>query len=144
LDADVIFAGAASPQEHSASQVILSLGEVTMLECVTSEQAVTEVERNLRLKLPSKLPEFYLIVSRSLQVLPDPTVQEVASWRGQADPKDLPILVAAIQSGCQRLLTFNLRHYMPTEGLITVMRPGSYLQELRYWLSFGHLGPGQS
>lgn len=27
LDADVIFAGSASPQEHSASQVILSLGE---------------------------------------------------------------------------------------------------------------------
>lgn len=144
LDADVIFAGSASPQEHSASQVILSLGEVTMLECVTSEQAVIEVERNLRLKLPAKIPEFRLIVSRSLQVLPDPKLSDLAFWHEQADPKDLPILVAAIQAGCQRLLTFNLRHYMPAEGQITVMRPGQYLQELRYWLSFGHLGPGQS
>lgn len=47
LDADVIFAGAAAPTEHGASHVVLRLGEITLLNCVTSIQAITEVERNL-------------------------------------------------------------------------------------------------
>ncbi len=58
-----------------------------MLECVTSEQAVTEVERNLRLKLPAKLPEFQLIVSRSLKVLPDPTSVELVYWQDRPIPR---------------------------------------------------------
>lgn len=58
-----------------------------MLECVTSEQAVIKVERNLRLKLPAKIPEFRLIVSRSLQVLPDPKLSDLAFWHEQADQR---------------------------------------------------------
>ncbi len=46
LDADVIFAGAAAPTEHGASHVILRLGEITLVDCITSTQVVTEVERN--------------------------------------------------------------------------------------------------
>jgi predicted nucleic acid-binding protein len=72
LDADVIFAGAAAPTEHGASHVVLRLGEITLIECVTSTQVVTEVERNLANKLPQKLPELRLILSRCLQVVPDP------------------------------------------------------------------------
>ena len=77
LDADVIFAGSASPQEHSASHVVLLMGEITLLDCITSQQAVTEVERNLGKKLPAKLPEFRLLVSRCLRVVDDPTAQEL-------------------------------------------------------------------
>jgi len=68
LDADVIFAGAASPSEHGASHVVLRMGEITLIECLTSQQAVTEVERNLADKLPAKLPELRLLVSRCLRV----------------------------------------------------------------------------
>ncbi len=35
-DADVIFAGSASPQEHSASHVVLLMGEITLLDCFTT------------------------------------------------------------------------------------------------------------
>ncbi|MCL4394855.1 MAG: hypothetical protein M1482_08670, partial [Chloroflexi bacterium] len=58
VDADVIFAGSAAPSEHSASHVILQMGEITLLDCVTSQQAIAEVERNLAEKLPAKLPTF--------------------------------------------------------------------------------------
>jgi hypothetical protein len=97
LDADVIFAGASSPTEHGASHVVLRLGEITLIECVTSTQAITEVERNLADKLPSMLPELRLIISRSLQIVPDPEPDDLAAYAGQADPKDLPILVAALK-----------------------------------------------
>jgi hypothetical protein len=47
LDADVIFAGAAAPTEHGASHVVLRMSEITLIDCVTSEQVMAEVEGNL-------------------------------------------------------------------------------------------------
>jgi predicted nucleic acid-binding protein len=135
LDADVIFAGAAAPSEHGASHVVLRMGEITLIECVTSQQAVTEVERNLADKLPTKLPEFRLLVSRCLRVVPDPEPVDLLSHAGQADSKDLSILVTALREKCPYLLTFNVRHYSPPAGTITVQQPGEFLLTVRFLLS---------
>lgn len=135
LDADVIFAGSASPQQHSASHVVLLMGEITLLDCVTSQQAITEVERNLGKKLPAKLPDFRLLVSRCLRVIDDPTLQELLTYQGQADPKDLPLLTAALLDQCNYFLSFNVRHYFPTGKSIVVQRPGEFLGVIRHLLS---------
>ena len=95
VDADVLFAGAASPGEHGASLLILRLGELTLVEVVTSKQVITEAERNLAAKIPDALPLFRLLVERALSVVPNPTPEEVAAHAGLADPKDLPILHVA-------------------------------------------------
>lgn len=138
LDSDVLFAGSASPTEHGASLVVLRLGEITLLDCVTSQQCVTEVERNLGDKLPSKLPEFRLIVSRSLRVVPDPASPDLDPHRGRADPKDLPILVAALREGCSHLLTFNVRDYTPPPEMLIVQRPGDFVLTIRTLLNALH------
>ena len=135
LDADVIFAGSAAPSEHGASHVVLRMGEITLIECITSQQAVIEVERNLAAKLPDKLPEFRLLVSRCLRVAPDPEPAELLPYAGQADPKDSPLLVAALREGCAYLLTFNARHYFPATDAIAVQRPGEFLLTVRSLLS---------
>jgi hypothetical protein len=135
LDADVIFAGAAAPSEHGASHVVLRMGEITLIECVTSLQAVSEVERNLSEKLPIKLPEFRLLVSRCLQVVPDPEPAQLEPYPGQADAKDLPLLVAALQAGCPHFLTFNVRHYFAPSNTITIQRPGEFLLIVRNLIS---------
>jgi hypothetical protein len=62
VDADVIFAGSASPSEHSASLVTLRMGEITLVDAVTSRQAITEVERNLAEKISGALTTFRLLV----------------------------------------------------------------------------------
>lgn len=111
------------------------MGEMTLLNCITSQQVITEVERNLAEKLPVKLPEFRLIVGRSLGVVADPTPTDLAPHIGQADPKDLPILVAALRENCSHLLTFNMRHFAPRAGCITVQRPGVFLLDVRHQLS---------
>ncbi|MCL4490139.1 MAG: PIN domain-containing protein [Chloroflexi bacterium] len=141
LDADVIFAGSAAPTEHSASNAILQMGEITLIECVASQQAVTEVERNMAEKLPAKLPELRLIVSRCLHLVPDPEPVELTQYTGQADTEDLPILVAALREGCTYLLTFNIRHYHPTGKRIAVQRPGEFMLAIRERLST--LAPGK-
>lgn len=135
IDADVLIAGAASPSEHSASQVILRLAEITLIDTITSQQVVWEVERNLREKLPQVLVIFQLVVQRSLQIVPDPNIQELNAYQGSADPKDLPILVAALKHNCAYLVTYNLRHFSPGNPAIEILEPGTLLGKMRQMLS---------
>jgi predicted nucleic acid-binding protein len=135
VDADVLFAGSASPTEHGASLLLLRLGEITLIEAITSQQVITEVERNLVQKMPTALPAFRLLVSRALQVRPNPTVIEVEAMKGCADVKDLPILVAAVCEDCPWLVTFNGRHFQPGHAQVTVLTPGDFIRRVRYLLA---------
>ncbi len=135
VDADVLFAGAASPNEHSASLVILRIAEITIIEAITSQQVITEAERNLQEKMPKALPAFQLLVSRCLRVVPDSTVVEIEALGKAADPKDLPILAAAVREGCAFLVTQNVRHFYPGVKAVTVLKPGDLTQQVRYLLS---------
>ena len=138
LDADALLAACASSSEHGASLVILRLAEITLLEALTCDQVITEVQRNLEAKLPQALPVFQTIVSRCLRVLPDPSPADLARHAGLAHEEDLPMLVAALQAGCPWLITFNVRHFQPGCPPVTVLRPGEFLLRVRDQLS--HLG----
>ncbi len=131
VDADVLFAGAASPSEHSASLIVLRLGEITLIEAVTSEQVIREAERALEEKLPRALSAFRPLVQRALRVVPDPAPEDLRAYEGLADPKDLPILVSALRERCRWLVTFNVRHYQPGHPDIAVLRPGEFVSRLR-------------
>ncbi len=131
VDADVLFAGAAAPSEHGASLTILRMAEITLIEAVTCQQVIIEAERNLADKLPAVLPAFRLIVSRCLQVTPDPAAGELVPYVGRADPEDLPILVAAHREDCPWLVSFNLRHFQPGVSTVTVLRPGDFVLRVR-------------
>ena len=131
VDADVLFAGAASPSEHGASLTILRMAEITLIEAIASRQVITEAERNLGDKLPETLPAFRLLVSRCLQVVPDPHPDDLPAYEGAADPKDLPILVAALREECSWLVTFNVRHFRLGHPDVIVLRPGDFVQRVR-------------
>ena len=135
IDADVLFAGVASPNEHSASLVILRMVEITLIEALTSHQVITEVERNLEEKMPAAMPAFRMIVSRCLHVVSDPTVAEIKALSKVADAKDLPILAAAVRENCVFLTTYNIRHFQPSVESITVLKPGDLMQRVRYLLA---------
>ena len=138
IDADVLFAGSAAPSEHGASLVVLRMAEITLLDAFTSQQAIRESERNLIDKLPAALPAFRLIISRCVQIVPDPRPAELRAYEGLAHPADLPILVAALQVVCPWLVTFNTRHYRPGHKDVTVLPPGDFLRQVRDLLA--HLG----
>jgi predicted nucleic acid-binding protein len=136
VDADVLFAGAASPTEHGASLVIMRMAEITLIDAVASEQVVTEVDRNLAEKLPDKLPELRLLINRCLRVVSNPRPEDLAQLTGAADPKDLPILAAAVRESCPYLVTFNVRHYRLGHPQVSVLLPGEYLLRVRELLTF--------
>ena len=131
VDADALFAGAASPTEHGASLVVLRMAEITLIDAVASQQVITEAERNLAEYLPVALPAFRLIVRRCLRVVPDPTPGDLVPHAGLADPKDLPLLVAAMREECEWLVTFNVRHFQPGHPSVMVVRPGEFVQRVR-------------
>jgi hypothetical protein len=72
-----------------------------------------------------------LLVSRLLWIVSDPQPGELTACRQQADPKDLPILVAALKEGCSYLLTFIVRHFAPTTPDIIVQQPSGFLMTVR-------------
>jgi predicted nucleic acid-binding protein len=131
VDANVLFAGAAAPTEHGASLVILRMAEITLIDAITSEQVIAEVERNLTAKLPQALSRFRLLVERCLQVVPDPSPGDLSKHIGAADPNDLPILIAALRESCPWLVTFNVRHFEPGHPDVKILRPGQFVLRVR-------------
>lgn len=140
VDADVLFAGAAAPGEQGASLVVLRLAEITLIDAITSQQAIIEAERDLADKLPAALPAFRLVVSRCLEVVPNPLPDELQACQGLANSKDLPLLAAALREGCTWLVTFNRRHYSPGHPDVAVLRPGEFILRVRDLLARLHTG----
>lgn len=136
FDADALIAGAVSPSEHGASLVLLRMAEITLIEGLTSQQVITECERNLLAKIPRALPSFQVLVNRCLKVVDNPSSTDLQPFAGLADPKDLPILVATIQSQSPWLVTFNVRHYQPGHPSVTPLQPGKLVLRIRDVLAF--------
>jgi len=135
VDADVLFAGSASPTEHGGSLVVLRMAEITLIDAYTSKQAISECERTLKTKMPDALHTFQFLLSRCLSVVKNPPAREVKAYKGKAHPEDLPLLVAAIQARCDWLVTFNSKHYLPGVDRVTVLSPGDLLRRVRSLLA---------
>ena len=129
MDADALFAGAASVT--GASHLVLQLGELGIIEVGLPDQARVEAERNLAAKLPAALPALRAIFDACCIVLPMPAAaaSQALAEAGEADPKDAPILAAALAAECRWLITFNLRDYRTRR--ISVSEPGPFLDALR-------------
>jgi hypothetical protein len=112
------------------------MAEITLIDAVASEQVIAEVERNLVEKLPHKVPELRLLISRCLRVVPNPGPEDLVPHAGVADPKDLPILVAAMRERCSYLVTFNVRHFQPGHPDVAILPPGEFVQRVREQLTY--------
>ncbi len=125
----MLFAGAASVS--GASHLILQLGELGIIELGVPRQARDEAERNLAIKLPAALPALRAILAAACVDLPmsSSAVADAMVDAGEADPKDAPILAAAIAGACAWLVTFNIRDYRSDR--IQVATPGALVAALR-------------
>ncbi len=135
LDADVLIAGLLS--RTGASHAILILGEIGLLRLVLPEAAVVEVRRNLSAKLPEAVPLFEELLRAVPVQIHRPTPRDRERARDLADPKDVPILAAAIGAGAPLFVTHNIRHFRSGEG-VRVVRPRTLIEEARGWM--GSLG----
>lgn len=114
LDADVLIAGAASPNAHSAAQVVLTLSEITLLDAITSTLAVTECRRNIEAKFERSgevRGRFDDLIARAVDVVEAPSSEQVRRYEPYAHWKDVPHLTAAAQHRCRYLVTYNVADY---------------------------------
>jgi hypothetical protein len=134
FDADVLLSGAAPRSRQSASFILLQLSELTILEGVCSPFVVEQVRRNLRSFLP-RFPqveqEFLRLQKAALIEVPDPSEEDLEPFHKLAHQEDLPVLVAAVRSGCRYLLTRNLRHYPKRVEELEVIEPGRLVRRIR-------------
>ena len=139
VDANVLIAGADSTS--GASYAILRLAEVGLFQPVVSRQVLDEAERNLRKKLPRALPNFAAQMARlRLEIVSDPTPDEVLPWIAIIHPSDAPILCAAVKASVDRFLTLNTRHFTPEvaamSGLL-IQTPAQFMEDVRLLVSGG-------
>jgi predicted nucleic acid-binding protein len=132
VDSDVLIAGLMSTK--GASHAILVLGELGLFRLLVPKAAVEEVRRNLQELLPNAIPLFEQFLScPAVKVCAGSTKDEAAAKR-HAEPKDVPILAAAIAAGAALLVTHNIRHFASTDS-VRVVRPSVLIEEARAWIA---------
>ena len=126
LDANVLFSAAYAPDLR-----LLELWSLDDAELVTSLFALEEAHGNLAVHNRDGIPVLDKLASEMMVVtgtrtgdLPDDV--ELAG-------KDIPILLAAIDSGCSHLLTGDKRHFEALYGRrivgVLVQTPAQYLRK---------------
>ena len=133
IDANVLIAGADS--RSGASRAILMLAEVGLFRLVVSRQILDEAERNIRQKLPGALKVFTeLMAVLNLEILGDPEPVVRHKWAAIIEPKDAPILAAAVAAQVDRFLTLNTKDFTPEvagqSGLV-IQTPAQFITDLR-------------
>src|ERR1700756_1656023 len=106
LDANILFSAAKS---DGAIRKLLDLLLQGGHECWVDEYVVAEARRNLAAKYPAELGTFEALLAR-LHVAPlrAPEPSSQTDWLHE---RDRPVLAAAIQLGCNALVTGDRTHF---------------------------------
>jgi len=135
LDANVYFAGSASPT--GASAFLLQFILKGRVEATASRLVLREAERNLRRKRPAKdLKIFHQFLKHAhLHVIPTPSETARARYEGVIHPKDVPVLAAAVASKASYFVTLDRKHFLTKRvgdhvSELEILTPGDFLRKL--------------
>jgi predicted nucleic acid-binding protein len=117
LDSNVILSGLLS--EKGAPRILLDLLSLRLpfLMGSTGRYNLIEIARNLKKKMPGLLPLFKDYLPKlNLKVFPLPRPEDVRGFSGQIAEKDVPVLVSAIRSKADFLVTGDKHHFGRMKG----------------------------
>ena len=130
LDANILFSAAKS---DGAIRRLLALLAGAGHECHADAFVVEEARRNLALKAPGSLPVLDRLLTRIPVAQVKASLEESEMVRSLPE-KDRPVLAAAIDLGCQALVTGDRTHfgalYGKTVGGVTIHSPRSLAEAL--------------
>lgn len=130
LDANILFSAAKS---DGAIRRLLALLAGAGHECHADTFVVEEARRNLALKAPGSLPVLDRLLTRIPVAQVKASPEESETVRSLPE-KDRPVLAAAIDLGCQALVTGDRTHfgalYGKTVGGVTIHSPRSLAEAL--------------
>jgi uncharacterized protein len=135
LDSNVILSGLLS--ERGAPRILLDLLSLRLpfLMGSTGRYNLIEIERNLKKKRPDLLPSFRTYLPKlHLKVIPLPRPEDVRDFFGQIAEKDVPVLISAIESKADFLVTGDKQHFGKMKKLdkypIRVVAPSEFIDTL--------------
>lgn len=112
LDSNVILSGLLS--DRGAPRTILDLLTLKLpfLVSSTGRFNLIEIERNLKKKMPEILSVYKRYLPKlNLKIIPLPRIEELRQFSGKIAEKDVPILVSAIRSKADYLVTGDKQHF---------------------------------
>lgn len=125
LDANVLFSAA-----YAQGSRLLELWSLDDTELVTSLLTLEEARRNLSARNQDGVGVLDELVSK-MMIVAGTRMGQLPEGAELAD-KDIPVLLAAIDSGCNHLLTGDKRHfdalYGKRVGGVLVQTPAQYLR----------------
>lgn len=131
LDSSVIISGLFS--HLGASYKILELCCQQKLQPQICGQVLVETERNIAAKIPAALPNYLAIINglNTLEVSA-PTLREVKAAQEIINPKDAPILAAAIKAQSDYFITLDVKHFdlleVKEKSGLNIMTPGKFVK----------------
>jgi predicted nucleic acid-binding protein len=135
LDSNVILSGLFS--ERGAPRILLDLLslELPFLVGATGRYNLIEIERNLKKKMPSLLFLYKSYLPKvNLKVIPLPRPEEVRDFSGKIAEKDIPVLISAIRSKVDYLVTGDKQHFGKMKELdkypFHVVTPSEFLDSI--------------
>ena len=112
LDSNVILSGLLS--DKGAPRIILDVLSLRLPFLIgsTGKYNLMEIERNLKKKMPGSLTVYERYLPKlNLKIIPLPRSGEIREFSGQITDKDIPVLVSAIQSKADFLVTGDKLHF---------------------------------
>ena len=112
LDSNVILSGLLS--DKGAPRTILDLLTLKLpfLVGLTGRYNLIEIERNLRKKMPEILSVYKRYLPKlNLKIISLPRPEELREFSGKITDKDVPVLVSAIRSKTDFLVTGDKQHF---------------------------------
>jgi predicted nucleic acid-binding protein len=117
LDSRVLFSGIVSAS--SAARALLLLAETDHIVVTISEQVVTETERALARKASQALSDLQrAILASKARIVRDPPPEDVSAHLNLiSHPADVPILLVAMHTRVDYLVTLKRRHFLDDPGV---------------------------
>ena len=135
LDSNVILSGLLS--ERGAPRIILDLlsFRLPFLIGSTGRYNLIEIERNLKNKMPSLLFLYKAYLPKlNLKVIPLPRPEDIRDFSGQIAEKDIPVLISAIRSKADFLVTGDKQHFGKMKELdkypFHVLTPSEFIDSI--------------
>jgi predicted nucleic acid-binding protein len=135
LDSNVILSGLLS--ERGAPRIILDLLSLRLPFLIgsTGRYNLVEIERNLKNKMPSLLFLYKAYLPKlNLKVIPLPRPEDIRDFSGQIAEKDIPVLISAIRSKADFLVTGDKQHFGKMKELdkypFHVLTPSEFLDSI--------------
>jgi putative PIN family toxin of toxin-antitoxin system len=112
LDSNVILSGLLSDKGPPRIILdVLSLG-LPFLTGFTGRYSLIEIKRNLKKKMPKILSVYKKYLPKlNLKIIPLPRQEELREYFGMLADKDVPVLVSAIRSKADFLVTGDRQHF---------------------------------